>query len=336
MNVWFNQWFSTAYHLIQLIKKGSPNKFEFIGSSRNANAIYKKQCKKWFIEPDNITELEYVNFCLNFCKENKINIFIPRRGLNEIAQCQKKFFDIGVRILCDKNYKIISMLENKKETYEFFVKRKKEYIPQYSVINKYEEFLYYYHEMLKYSSRVCYKFIKDEGAVTFRVIDNSIINDNGILNKPGAKITLEMAKSILKTYNFNVPIMIMPYLFGREISVDCLKTKQGNIIIPRYKIGHRYSEIRYDREIMKICQDIMNELNIKTPFNIQFKMDNDRVYLLEINPRMSGGLQLSCLASKINIPDLAINQLLGIQKDWHYPMNLNSLRVANIETPILI
>lgn len=336
MRVWFNQWFSTAYHLIGLIKEGNPNKFEFIGSSRNINALYKKQCDEWFDEPDDVTEKEYMNFCLDFCQKHNVDIFIPKRKLKVIAEHQKNFLDIGVKVLCDKNFKIISMLDNKEKTYEFFLKRKKKYIPKHIVINKYENFISVYNKMINYSKRICYKLIKDEGATTFRVVDNEIMSNKVIFNKPGVKVTLEMAKSILSKYNFDIPIMVMPYLSGQEISVDCLKTKKGNIIIPRYKTNHRYSEIHYNEDIVSICRDIMNELNISMPLNIQFKMENNKVYLLEINPRMSGGLQLSCLASGINIPDIAINQLIGIHKDWHYPESLKSCRVANIETPILI
>ena len=40
-------------------------------------------------------------------------------------------------------------------------------------------------------------------------------------------------------------------------------------------------------------------------------MRKGKLYLLEINSRMSGGLQLSCKATGINIPSIAINQLLG-------------------------
>ena len=79
----------------------------------------------------------------------------------------------------------------------------------------------------------------------------------------------------------------------------------------------------------------MSLTKIDVPINIQFRMDGKNFYLLEINPRMSGGLQLSCLASGINIPDLAINRLLGVDKLWTVP-DKKFCRVANIETPIII
>ena len=39
MRIWFNHWFSTAYHLINMIKDGDPDKFYFIGTSTNPVAM---------------------------------------------------------------------------------------------------------------------------------------------------------------------------------------------------------------------------------------------------------------------------------------------------------
>ena len=80
---------------------------------------------------------------------------------------------------------------------------------------------------------------------------------------------------------------------------------------------------------------MMDELKLKMPMNIQFKLNNDKLYLLEINPRMSGGLQLSCAATDINMPSIAFNQMFGIEKAWKYP-DFISRKVAHIETPICL
>jgi carbamoylphosphate synthase large subunit len=45
-------------------------------------------------------------------------------------------------------------------------------------------------------------------------------------------------------------------------------------------------------------------------FNIQVKFNQGLPKLLEINPRMSGGLYFSCL-SGVNFPYLAVRLLLG-------------------------
>lgn len=336
MKIWFNHWFSTAYHLINLIKAANPEKFIFVGSNKNSYAIYQQACDEWYIEPTDINETDYVEYCLNFCKQHEINIFVPRRNLTAIATNISAFENIGVKVLTGNNPELMQILDDKVKTYEYISKiGLGEIVPNFEIVNSVEEFERAYKNLKTADNRICYKLVKDEGAVTFRVVDDSLETAGGLYNTPNAKVTYDAAIKILSQYSFKIPLLVMIYLSGQEISVDCLTTPQKNIIIPRYKKNSRYSEICFNSEIMEIAENILSALSFSVPVNIQFRMHNNKPYLLEINPRMSGGLQLSCLGSKINIPDLAINQLLGINKSWSYPP-YNSCKVANIETPICL
>lgn len=129
-------------------------------------------------------------------------------------------------------------------------------------------------------------------------------------------------------------IMLMPLLTGTEVSVDCLKTEQGDIMIPRFKSNTRAEYIRYDEEILKTCSNFLNKIPLECPCNIQFRYLDNIPYFLEVNTRMSGGIQMTCLASGINIPDIAINKLLGINKNW--VLNKQNTKITHIETPLLL
>ena len=117
--------------------------------------------------------------------------------------------------------------------------------------------------------------------------------------------------------------------------MDCLRTSRGNIVIPRYKTNTRYSVVRFDAQIMSLSNRILDILDLNAPLNLQFRLHQGKTFLLEINPRMSGGLQLSCLATGINLPAIALQQLLGKEMPWNYP-DLKEQRVAHIETPICL
>ena len=80
----------------------------------------------------------------------------------------------------------------------------------------------------------------------------------------------------------------------------------------------------------------MDILHFDMPANIQFKMNNGKPYLLEINPRMSGGLQLSCLATDINLPSIALRKCTGLETEWQYPDPWLVRGVVNLETPIIV
>lgn len=335
MRIWFNHWFSTAYHLINLIRDANSN-FQFVGSSKNDYAIYKLACDEWYREPEKISDNDYVDFCLNFCREHAVDIFVPRRNLTAVAQRLDAFKNIGVKVLVGKNAQLMKILDDKIATYEFIsAGGLSEIIPAYRIAKSFDEFTAAYDALKTSDNRICYKLVADEGALTFRVIDDSIENISALHNMPNMKVTRAAAEKILSSYDFKIPLIVMPYLSGREISVDCLTTRTGNIIVPRFKTNGRYSEIKFDAAIMNVAEKILSLMNLDVPTNIQFRLDGDKLFLLEINPRMSGGLQLSCLGAGINIPDLAISQLLGIEKNWNYPAE-KFFRVANIETPVIL
>lgn len=335
MRIWFNHWFSTVFHLINLIKKGSPNRFTIIGSSEQDTVVYRNACDEWFVEPSAISDEEYVAYCVSFCKEHRVDIFVPRRRRLAIAKAYEQFQNAGVLLLLDKQYEVLSMLENKAMAYDYFRAVIPAHIPEYKVAHSAEEFLDAYMVLSKSAKRVCYKLIEDEGARSFRVIDNRISELGALWEKPGVKVTLDLAKQIISQYDFKVPILIMPYLSGVEVSVDCLSTPSGKIIIPRFKTSKRYSEVVFDKTIMDVCSRIMDKLRLQHPLNIQFKFEDGQFYLLEVNSRMSGGLQLSCMATGINIPDIAVCGLIGEWKTWSYPL-ATSQKVVHIETPIRI
>lgn len=333
MRIWFNHWFSTAYHLIELMRNNTD--MYVIASSTNPYAVYKNVCDEWHDEDTSLTGSGYVDFCLDFCRKNNVDVFVPRRGLAEIVKNRRRFDDTGVKVFSHDNAEIIEILDDKQKTYEYFSRIYPGIVPEVYIAGSFEKFIEGVEKLKSGYERVCYKLTVDEGARSFRVIDDNINSLSGLLNRPGSKVTYETAKQIMRQYDFEIPLLVMPYLSGTEISADCLADRARNLIIPRYKLGNRYSEIIFDREVMDMCDNIINSLEIKMPLNIQFKMENERIYLLEINPRMSGGLQLSCRASGINIPYIALNQLLGNHIEWKYP-DFNSKRAANLETPVIV
>lgn len=334
MRIWFNHWFSTAYHLLHLMGEGETD-FHMIGSGTNPNAIYRMACEEWYEEPAEISDEEYVSFCLDFCRLHQVDLFVPRRKLAAISRNYHRFAQAGVKVMADADEEMISILDDKEDTYRFFSKFIPECIPQYRIAYSFAEFENAVKELTAENERVCYKLKIDEGATTFRIIDDSIESGKAFWAKSGYKVTSQAARKIVSEYDFAVPILVMPYLSGPEISADCLNTANGMIILPRQKTNNRYSIVDLSSDIIPYCEKALRDLKLMTPFNIQFKYEGDRPYLLEINPRMSGGLQLACNATGINVPNIAANQLFSIHKEWEYPEQ-KTFKVANIETPICI
>ena len=156
----------------------------------------------------------------------------------------------------------------------------------------------------------------------------------GLFKKLTTRITYAEAVDALSEREHFAPLMVMPYLPGSEISVDCLKTAGGEILIPREKDYSRIERIRYDERILATCRLLLEKIPLECPCNIQFKYLDGVPYFLEVNTRMSGGVQMACAVSGVNLPQTALKKMLGMDTAW--TNNGRTGKVAQILQPVVI
>lgn len=332
IRVWFNHWFSTSYRLIELMKENREEQVCVIGTNKQVNSVIRNVCDEWYNEPDTDGD-EYVEDCLRFCQEHEIDVFVPRRKMLDISRNMDRFREAGVRVMAE-DYSRLELLADKARTYDLFRAQEGLSIPEYHIVDTAEEFRQSYMELkLKYD-QICVKFVLDEGGMSFRKITEEEDPRRMLKVYMGSSVLFQQYLQWLSAIEPFEPLMVMPYLPGKEISVDCLNTASGLIAVPRYKGSARHEEIIYDDRIMDMVNRIMKATGLEFPCNIQFKLREEVPYLLEINTRMSGGLQMSCLAAGVNIPNIALNKLLGKEIPWSYE-RVNKI-VSYIELPQII
>lgn len=334
LKIWFNHWFSTAYHIINMMKEYGD--VYIVGSSRNPDSVVGLACDEWHTEPDNISDEEYVKWCAEFCRKNRIDVFVPRRGMDAVSRSRELFDGMGTRLLLDTDPVIMDILQSKSGTYKWASGFAPECVPMHFAVSSMEEFERAYEKITSEYERACFKFDRDEGAVSFRVIDNTMGGADGLYKAPGMKLSLESARSVLSAAGFAKPVIVMPYLAGTEVSADCISGNgvTEDIIIPRYKSNGRIYTIKYDSEIIFLCRKILRSSGLSMPCNIQFKYHGDKPYLLEINTRMSGGVQLSCLGAGVNIPKIALGRVMG--EYIPFEQKREECKVSYIETPVAV
>lgn len=329
--IWFNHWFSTAYNIMNMIKKAIPDTC-IIGTNEKEYSVLSVMCEEWYQEPVLKSE-EYVKYCLDFCKEHAIDIFLPRREMIAISKNKMLFEDLGVKVMVD-DYEIVSILNQKDQAYRYLLAKGIRTIPDYYVVTVINDFERAYMNLKRKYREVCFKFVHDEGGKSFRVIDNRRKGYAELFRKQNTRMTYDMVMEALSEKEVFSPIMIMPYLSGEEISVDCLQTAQGLIMLPRIKDATRIERLCFDEDILKITKEVYDSVNLQWPCNIQFKYLDGVPYFLEVNTRMSGGVQMACVAANVNIPAIAVNKLLGKEIDWE--ICREERRISHIELPIII
>lgn len=334
VKIWFNHWFSAAYHIIGLIRQNAQHNCYVIGTNESKDSIIRLVCDEFHREPSFDSAEEYVQYCAEFCKEHQIDVFVPYREMLAICQHSELFTNCGIRLLLCLDKRLMSTLDDKGATYRYFRQFMPDLVPPHAVVGSLEEFVEAYAAMRGEAERICFKFVQDKGAKSFRVIDERMDDYASLAIGVGNKISYQRTMELLSTAITWRPMIVMPYLEGKSISIDCLATPSGLICVPRYKIRGRVSEVRYDKNVLELCTAFSEHSRMSMPYNYQIRFHGDKPYLLEINSRMSGGIQQSCLAAGVNIPSIAVNQLLGIDIPWKH--HIETRRVTHIEMPALL
>lgn len=331
VKIWFNHWFSTAYNIINMIKRDNP-RFHIIGTGEKALSVLSAACDTWYTEPL-LKGDAYVDFCIQFCQEHEIDLFMPRRELLPISRRKTEFEQLGVKVMAD-DYEMISILNHKDQAYRELSRRGVSTIPDHFIVTTASQFRQGYETLKETYRQVCFKFVHDEGGKSFRLIDNERRGYEALFKKQNTRMILGDVLNALSERDVFSPIMIMPYLPGEEVSVDCLQTSKGLILLPRIKDATRIERLSFQEDILEKTQEVYDAVQLECPCNIQFKYLDDILYFLEVNTRMSGGIQMACMAANVNIPSIAVNKLLGKELDWE--ISREQRYVSHVEFPILL
>ena len=332
--LWINTWFSSMASIIEGIKAKMPY-IKIIATNKESICTYAKIADEFYVEPFGCSPNKYIEFAIEFCKKHKIDIIWPKSYAYTIIENQDIFNANSVGIISE-NKDAMKLCRSKDATYKELQLHEYNKIPEYYMASNIEDFKTYFDKLIS-KGNMCLKFDSDEGASSFRIIEQLQSNFESLKLPSQNIITYETAIQIL-TDNGNQttfkPIMMMPLLDGPEISVDCYNSPtKGFIAIPRYKLNNRIKEIKFTEEIISDAKEIGNILNLKSAYNIQYRKDVSGNYvLLEVNTRISGGVHMSSL-SGFSIPNQLIADSFGIDIQQNKP---KECLVTQYEKAILI
>lgn len=330
VNIYFNQWFTSISGVIEDIKSKLKDSIYIVASSKNANHAYKKYVDKFIVEDwecredDPNFEDTYIEYVLNICIQNNVNIFFVRKYANIVSKNIERFNAVGIRVIVEK-YSTLRLLDDKVLAYNKLLDTELNYIiPEYFAVNATRYGLelvvnsklpafdlnthgYSAHSLFETlvntsgydndyykNNGYCIKKRTDEGGCSYREIDSKPVDYKSLagyrVNKLSGHDAIRLIES-LETADYG-KIFIMEKLKTPEISVDCYSSNKGFIAICREKEG-RTQRIFYNKQIRDICKNIAQKFELKYPFNVQFmnkEVDGkNELRLLEVNTRLSGG-----------------------------------------------
>lgn len=271
--IWFNHWFSTAYYFIKSLKEDKNN--YVIATNQNPYCVYSLIADEFYLEKE-LPETDYVDWCLNFCGEHSIDVFFVRHNANAILRNLVRFDTAGVKVIIDSNFNMHRTLGSKFDSYELIRDTGAcKTVATYRVTAP-EDFKKAYDELkIRYGNNhpICVKADVDEGGITYRKL--ATYDDFAAY-----------FRALKSTFR---PLVLMPYLEGPEISIDCINLNGELVAVPRIKASSRTTQISFDPALLAIAERVNKVIDIRYPYNIQLRSLNGEFVFMEVNTRLSGG-----------------------------------------------
>jgi biotin carboxylase len=330
--VWFNKTFSNVCALFDLVRQGdAAGEFHLVCSHTKKGFPGLAASHESALEPTGLTGSDYVDFCLDFCRERRIDFFWPGKEARLLAAHQSRFAEHGVRVLATASPDRLAVLLDKSRFYAqargFSVPP-----PDYLEFSTTAEFETAYTRLRKSHEVLCVKPADGINGAGFRVIDEQRGGLEILLQGALYSIHRDGLRQLLSEAKTFKPLLLMEFLGGSEYSLDCVGDGQRLIALTQRK---KSNEGGYGQQIVDIpvltqaVAEMTDTFGLLGLFNVQFREGRDGFRLLEINPRFAGGIGYTGAAG-LNLPYLALHGLIHGFDGAEPPLVATSARVLEV------
>lgn len=282
------------------------------GSNVDRDAPALAACEVAEVEPRYVGDDEYAAFALDFCRRHRIDVLIPPRRLAALAGRSDEFAAAGTRLMCSPPA-AIEVLTSKTRTYEA-ARAAGVPVPPWRSVRDAAEFRAAVAELSADGERVCFKPAGEYSAFGFRILDDGPLRIRDLLAPPVPLASVgAVADALARAADEGEAVpefLVMPYLEGPEVSVDCLSAPGGRPLaaIARSKEG-RYRLLLDDPGMTAIARRLVEHFGLAYLSNVQLRHRAGRPVLLEANPRASAGIFQTAFTG-VNLPWAAVRLLL--------------------------
>ncbi|MDR2261612.1 MAG: ATP-grasp domain-containing protein [Azoarcus sp.] len=333
--IWFNKTFSSIHSALTLIRAADEaGEYRLICSSPNPHALATLAADEAAGEPAGATGAAYVEWCLSFCREQGIDVFVPGKEAVLIARHHADFLARGVRVLSAAPPETLELLHDKARFYAV-AQAQDAPPPAFAVFETLAAFEDAYRRLRARYPELCMKPSASVYGIGFRRITETKSAFDLLLDGNAYRIDLASLRAMLGNAARFRAMLLMPYLAGHEFSVDCV-AHEGRLLcaVARRKPLHNDGQLIVVRDdIQRACAELSAQFRLNGNINIQFRESGEGLRVLEINPRMSGGIAMACLAGP-NLPRLALAAFLHGPESIRIPPIENGLRVGELNQAI--
>lgn len=332
MRVWFNRSFSSVHTAIDLIRQAdTAQRFTILHSNPNPRSPVARLAHAFHSEPTGLATPDYIDWCVAFCHEHAVDIFVPGREATAIAGAHGHFEAVGTRVLSAASEAELQRIHDKARFYAETVLP----VAPVAEFRHFEDaagFEAAYDALRRRHSTLCVKPAHSIYGLGFAVLDEA--RNSAELLMAGAEYHVSLQDfraGLVKLGSFR-SMLLMEFLEGREYSVDCVGD-HGRLVtaVVRRKSSAAGAGQRIDQraDIVDATTQLCATHGLNGIFNVQFRESAGVPRLLEINPRMSGGIGMACLAGP-NLPYIALCGFADGYADVEIPPVRDGIRVAEL------
>jgi hypothetical protein len=269
-----------------------------------------------------------------------VDVFLPGRQVSGISAHAAAFAQEGVRVVVPAEPPVLNQINHKGRFYDA-VRDCGVPLPDFRQVDNLAEF----EAAVKAVGRrhaVCFKPAVSIFGYGFRIlVEHPSVRHQSAeqLGAPDLRLDISLPEALARfrrRRHFKTQL-VMQHLPGAERSVDCLGDR-GRLLcgIVRRKNDDGTQFLESNETVLGYVRKLVAHFNLSGLFNVQFKDDVDGMpRLLEINPRMAGGISYSFLSGVV-LPYWAIRLALGTAEPADIPRPKTGLLVTDIRKPRLV
>lgn len=322
----------------------SPGEFHLGASYATAHTPLRLAADAFYLEPTDPTPEAYVEWLLALCRDEKFPLVWPQGRWSLLLDQQARFSAAGVRLILPcPDAETLAEIQDKARANARLAAMGVA-LPQSLQVATREAFYEALAVLGNGGWRACVKPLRSIYGLGFRLIDDSKSPLDRFLGNDVFTISAVEFANLLETVEGRHSFLVMEYLAGDERSIDCLAT-QGRLVraIVRRKPAHshwRLQIIEEDAEAWEIARCVVAAFQLDGLVNVQTRervnADGCREQcFLEVNPRMSGGIFLSCQAG-LNLPYWLLRLVCATVDEADIPYPANGIQVAKIEQAVIL
>lgn len=340
MRVWFNRHFSLVARVCLLLREARDDlPLTLLVSHRHEGFAGYATADEWFVEPAGLEPDAYVDWCLHTAVERRVEWLVPGHEASALAAAAPRFAVHGIRLLSAvADAALLAQLHRKEWVYDHApasVPR-----PRWHLVTDDAQLETALHDIER-SHCACIKPTVSiyglgyhrltSAAATAAALAAGVAADEHALSPS----LWRQRHGALTPAN---PQLVMQHLPGHEYSVD-LACHDGRVLagVVRRKPLTGNAQLLDDRpDLLAHATALVEAFGLRGLINVQFKDDaQGHAHLLEINPRASGGIGMSCL-SGLNLPAIAYTAAFDNGRLRASAAARHGLRVIEIPTAVAL